>query len=707
MTTDMRIKELCHFDEYKTFTIPTLDNVHVFYYPDKNYFYISKMDSMEYIDYINMNIIKYNNIKNVNDVYEYIYNFIKEYINIKDNKENFTYKIIEDKYRLFNEIKEKTKYELDKDILKNILLSYPNNNKQIIKMLIEEVKRFNKNFLNNHYIMFKDNNPYHLIIRLKYNNKIIEEKLKNNNCEYIEFYLNVDSEMYPLLPPKLTYHKPFFNDNLSKNLENLDILKTTKWNRNITLEWLILQIAEKFEIYFETFDINNNITFSDLDIEINNLYNIMDISNYDKFEINIDYVNLSKDYKSNNKYWASGTGYGYGHKEDKWDINEYLKKQNIHNKNIINTINKIINLYDFNKNNNLDNLQKIINIQFNGINLLDIDNNFELYQKYIELIKITKINIDEIIKENIYIEVDNIMSNDNLSEQLESNKKELYNNILELFKPLKIGQCNYTATDDIIDSYTNLIKANLYDEYIFDTTHLYYKETINKVINKKSLMRIVSELYSLKKNLPINWDSSSIMRIDKKQFNCIKFIITGPKDTPYHNGIYEFHAYFPDTYPNVPPKVLLNTTDSGKVRFNPNLYHCGKVCLSLLGTWGGDKAESWNPELSTFLQVIVSIQSLIMVEQPYFNEPGWEQFMNTDKGQKCSFEYTDHIRYQNLRVCIVNQIKNPPTSFEEFTINHFKLKKDEINNIVNKWINESKSYKNQMTDLLNEFNNLV
>lgn len=33
--------------------------------------------------------------------------------------------------------------------------------------------------------------------------------------------------------------------------------------------------------------------------------------------------------------------------------------------------------------------------------------------------------------------------------------------------------------------------------------------------------------------------------------------------------------------------MLLATTGGGKVRFNPNLYNNGKVCLSLLGTWSG------------------------------------------------------------------------------------------------------------------------
>jgi hypothetical protein len=44
-----------------------------------------------------------------------------------------------------------------------------------------------------------------------------------------------------------------------------------------------------------------------------------------------------------------------------------------------------------------------------------------------------------------------------------------------------------------------------------------------------------------------------------------------------------------------------------------------KVCLSLLGTWTG---PGWISGQSTLLQVLISIQSLILCEEPYLNEPG-------------------------------------------------------------------------------------
>lgn len=58
---------------------------------------------------------------------------------------------------------------------------------------------------------------------------------------------------------------------------------------------------------------------------------------------------------------------------------------------------------------------------------------------------------------------------------------------------------------------------------------------------------------------------------------CWKAIIVGPEDTPYSTGMFVFDIYFPPQYPNVPPQVNLQTTGGATVRFNPNLYNCGKV----------------------------------------------------------------------------------------------------------------------------------
>ena len=54
-------------------------------------------------------------------------------------------------------------------------------------------------------------------------------------------------------------------------------------------------------------------------------------------------------------------------------------------------------------------------------------------------------------------------------------------------------------------------------------------------------------------------------------------LITGPSDTPYANGCFEFDVYFPQNYPESPMYVNFETTGHHSIRFNPNLYNDGKV----------------------------------------------------------------------------------------------------------------------------------
>jgi len=107
---------------------------------------------------------------------------------------------------------------------------------------------------------------------------------------------------------------------------------------------------------------------------------------------------------------------------------------------------------------------------------------------------------------------------------------------------------------------------------------------------------------------------------------------------------------FPHDFPWNPPKVLLNTTDSGRTRFNPNLYAEGKVCLSILGTWQG---PGWRA-VQTIESVLVSIQSL-MNAKPYHNEPGHE----IERRPGDVKNYNECILHENLRVAVCGQMEAP------------------------------------------------
>ncbi len=102
-------------------------------------------------------------------------------------------------------------------------------------------------------------------------------------------------------------------------------------------------------------------------------------------------------------------------------------------------------------------------------------------------------------------------------------------------------------------------------------------------------------------SLPIDSYNLIIVRADDNRLDVMKTLIAGAEDTPYANGLFEYHVYLPPEYPLCPPKCNLDTTGAGDVRFNPNLYACGKVCISLLGTWRGSATENWDPKISNLL----------------------------------------------------------------------------------------------------------
>lgn len=98
---------------------------------------------------------------------------------------------------------------------------------------------------------------------------------------------------------------------------------------------------------------------------------------------------------------------------------------------------------------------------------------------------------------------------------------------------------------------------------------------------------------------------------------------------------------------------------SGGLRLNPNLYDCGKVCLSLLNTWNGKKTEMWIPGKSTMLQVLVSIQGLILNAKPFFNEPGYENMYVGEDGERRSKQYNEDVFILSLKT-MVYTIRRPP-----------------------------------------------
>jgi len=126
----------------------------------------------------------------------------------------------------------------------------------------------------------------------------------------------------------------------------------------------------------------------------------------------------------------------------------------------------------------------------------------------------------------------------------------------------------------------------------------------------------------------------------------------------------------PLTFPRGPPSVKFWSFNE---RVNPNLYANGMVCLSLLGTWTGSSAEVWRPQKSNLLQILVSLQGLVLVEEPYYNEPGFERTKGTPHGNANAQRYSEDARVKSL-CSLLRIVESPPIGFEDITRSHFAVR---------------------------------
>ncbi|OMO60939.1 Ubiquitin-conjugating enzyme, E2 [Corchorus olitorius] len=176
--------------------------------------------------------------------------------------------------------------------------------------------------------------------------------------------------------------------------------------------------------------------------------------------------------------------------------------------------------------------------------------------------------------------------------------------------------------------------------------------------------KIMQEWRILEKNLP----DSIIVRVYEKRIDLLRAAIIGAAGTPYHDGLFFFDLALPSDYPARPPLVYYR---SFGYRINPNLYANGRVCLSLVNTWPGRKGEKWNPKESTMLQVLVSIQALVLNEKPYFNEPGYGIWPGKSYWEKKSVAYNEDVFIISCKSMLL-LLRKPPKNFEEFVAAHFR-----------------------------------
>ncbi|CAD8130009.1 unnamed protein product [Paramecium sonneborni] len=130
-------------------------------------------------------------------------------------------------------------------------------------------------------------------------------------------------------------------------------------------------------------------------------------------------------------------------------------------------------------------------------------------------------------------------------------------------------------------------QMNLIDYYyrIQDLIMYSLRDKITPIPIPAKLTHLAQEFADMSNQLPNEHSNSIFVRANKDRVDAIKTLIIDVSGTPQSRGAYFIDIYFEDQYPITPLNMNLSTTEGGKVRFNPNLYACGKVCLSLLEKW--------------------------------------------------------------------------------------------------------------------------
>ena len=160
--------------------------------------------------------------------------------------------------------------------------------------------------------------------------------------------------------------------------------------------------------------------------------------------------------------------------------------------------------------------------------------------------------------------------------------------------------------------------------------------------------------------------------IENDDVQTLKILIVGPDDSPYHGGFFLFKVNFPSDFPFSPPIVKFITAIHHQgCRLHPNLYQEGKVCLSILNTWGNNE---WSPAL-TLEKVFLTIQGLLD-SNPIANEPGYHT--RTLKSPEAQSYYQVAL-YRTLKVAVLDMFVHPllPVEFKNVMTKYFKEHRDD------------------------------
>lgn len=573
----------------------------------------------------------------------------------------------------------------------------------------------------NEYLKREFMNTYSCMEKDKYDIDIVDnittwkvecrnfKNTKLNTTVILTLVFNPDE--YPNSPPCITSVVPQMANSLHMRIMAISTLKKTCWSRTRSMRNILRKIYDILEergniVACSYFD-DKLCPLIDNIAQLSGVVNIRDF-NDEKKSSPKDVQNPSSAKTVSKHINSSGVGYNCN---TKWNITTYLEEQSEKRKQLAvyvsvlctNLLQKIASVEtDEGKKNSLfeyiiasELLPSICNI-LGDITPITWDESESLYITLFEIIKmIPDKYYEEYIKNKtsytalhkclrqciklIIIKQREIMKT--CGDVRDFGLQHIFDVINRVHNTDTQVTCAVASVCQNLDALyvENMEKYRFGESDILPFGYYYNSQLKNTILQPTAIKRLTCEFASLANDLPINKTSSIFVKVDPTNMSAIRAMIVGPKDTPYENGCFIFDIHIPSTYPNAHPYVQF--MNHGGVRFNPNLYNCGKVCLSLIGTWGdNDKtnSENWQPATSTIFQLLMSIQSQILVENPFANEPG---YYGTSQKAKESIEYNKNIQYYTLRHAITDLLNEPHKRYGDFgdiILQHFKHNQTEI-----------------------------
>jgi len=214
-------------------------------------------------------------------------------------------------------------------------------------------------------------------------------------------------------------------------------------------------------------------------------------------------------------------------------------------------------------------------------------------------------------------------------------------------------------------------------------------EPKNIVITKETISRLLKDVKNIIQN-PLT-DNGIYYTHDDEDLLKGYAMIVGPSETPYFGGFYFFEFKYPSDYPYSPPLVTY-MTNGDNIRFNPNLYVNGKVCISLLNTWRGEQWTSCQ-SISTILLNLCTL----LCKDPLLNEPGISKY-HADFNK-----YTSIIEYKNIEIAILRMVSKHPSTFnDKFNIFYPFIKENFLknNDLILKYLEEKSINDNNTSTLI-------